>query len=298
MLLNFLEAGNWLDKDNAVQVGAFAAIACSLMQVGLDRLKAAWNEHYVASKRGRPGIAVGGQASAWCNGLTQRCRCHCLQALTAWLAGIRRTWLRSPLCPTTPASEIDIIRTHRSSMRVRLVHAPTSIHIAHPLTQLWCALCSCCAGLGQCCECLGRDSAWRLQSLHECICGMALLLMCHLLTVCACFVRATQVKRAASLPALLISVAGQLTHDSCSEDCLSCRSRFCATRVFILLQLYCDSDLTFCERAMCSDLEALSQTHRQYTESVPKVEVHLLTFGTVTWRKHLLTKFSFKEGLP
>ena len=37
--------------------------------------------------------------------------------------------------------------------------------------------------------------------------------------------------------------------------------------------------------------------HTVDTESVPKVEVHLLAFGAVTWREHILTKFSRKEGM-
>lgn len=95
MLLNFLEAGNWLDKDNAVQVGAFAAIACSLMQVGLDRLKAAWNEHYVASKRGRPGS--GGRPS---QRMVQRPHPALQMSLPAGFDGVA-SWNTANMAPLT-----------------------------------------------------------------------------------------------------------------------------------------------------------------------------------------------------
>lgn len=60
-LLNHLESNNLLDKDDYRHIGAFSRLITPLMQTGLDRLAAAWNEHYVASKRGRPG--TGGRPS-------------------------------------------------------------------------------------------------------------------------------------------------------------------------------------------------------------------------------------------
>ena len=55
LLINALEAAGRLDKDNDLQVGAFAAIAVLLMQTGLDRLRLAWNQHYVRPKTGLNG---------------------------------------------------------------------------------------------------------------------------------------------------------------------------------------------------------------------------------------------------
>ena len=61
-MVNALEAARLLDKDSPILVGAFAPIAVYVMQVGLERLRGAWNEHYVHSKKGRPGS--GGRPSA------------------------------------------------------------------------------------------------------------------------------------------------------------------------------------------------------------------------------------------
>ena len=44
LLINQLENLNILDKDNFLQTGALSSIIMPLMQVGLDRLRAAWNE--------------------------------------------------------------------------------------------------------------------------------------------------------------------------------------------------------------------------------------------------------------
>lgn len=54
-LLNEMEAAGIMDKHNHIQVGAFSSLMQPLMQVGLDRLRGAWNEHYVRSIRDRPG---------------------------------------------------------------------------------------------------------------------------------------------------------------------------------------------------------------------------------------------------
>ena len=98
LLINVLEQNHMLDKDNDEQVGAFSSIAVCLMQVGdpnpnpnsnpnptpiltpalaltqtgLDRLRAAWNEHYVKPKRGR----AGGRPSVRAQQRPRRAR-HC-----------------------------------------------------------------------------------------------------------------------------------------------------------------------------------------------------------------------------
>ena len=61
LLINDLERAGMLSKYDPVQVLAFAHLMRPLMQVGLDRLKRAWNEHTVKAVPGRPG--TGGRPS-------------------------------------------------------------------------------------------------------------------------------------------------------------------------------------------------------------------------------------------
>ena len=60
-LINFLEARGMLDMNVQHVVGPFALLMEGLMQVGLDRLLLAWNEHDVRPRKGEPG--TGGRPS-------------------------------------------------------------------------------------------------------------------------------------------------------------------------------------------------------------------------------------------
>ena len=117
MLITAMERAFLLDKDDAVQVGAFSSIAVCVMQVGLDRLRAAWNDHYVAARRGHRDSGGRPSMRAHSGDLTRDRAWRRRWVWTALPLGRRRACRPSQRCRTTPQRVTGCTASLRSSRR-------------------------------------------------------------------------------------------------------------------------------------------------------------------------------------